>query len=414
MGLFDDDFYSPKLSRWRKRRLSSDSWPAWRLPGRLYGMIAASMAGGALLTVLILSPWLFGGPGAGNADAGTPAIPPPAAGEVTGQIEGEPDQVVNVVELLKPAIVSVISVHQGDPQTEGVPDASIGSGIVFKKDGSVGRVVTNFHVIEGGSSIEVVLSDGKRMDAKLIGGDALTDLAVLEVDGRKLPSVAEFGDSDKLREGQSVIAIGHPYGLGYSPTFTLGIISSLHRVIPISLAMDGNIDWEMDLLQTDAAINHGNSGGALVGLDGRVIGINSMKVAESGVEGLGFAIPSSLAVPIIQELEKYGKVRRPYMGVATVDLSMYQGSAPEDQMLDLPKEVQKGIIVLEAYGPSLDAGLKTNDVIVALDGFPIDSTLALRKFLYSNKKIGEDVRVDYYRGERKFTVEVKLTESPQQ
>ncbi len=326
----------------------------------------------------------------------------------------QPEQVVRVVEALKPAIVSVVSAHEGEAGSEGISEASIGSGIVIAKDGTRGRIVTNYHVIEGATSIEVVLSDGERLDAKLIGGDALTDLAVLEADGRKLPRIAEFGDSGKLREGEAVIAIGHPFGLGFSPTFTLGIISSLHRIIPISLAMDGNIDWEMDLLQTDAAINHGNSGGALVGLDGKVIGINSMKVAQPGVEGLGFAIPSNVASPIIRELEQYGKIRRPYMGVATVDLGLYRDSGKTEDVLKIPAEVTDGIIVLEAYGPSKEAGLRTNDVIVSLDGVSIDSTLALRKFLYTNKKVGDKVRVEYYRGNKENTVDVRLTESPEQ
>lgn len=406
MGLFDDDFYSPKLSRRGKRRLSSSNWPTWRRPGRYTGIAAASAAGGALVILLILSPWLFGGAGGGGqAEGSTPDVS-------YEDVASQPDRVVHIVETLKPAIVSIISSHEGE---EGMdPEVSLGSGIVYEIDGKRGKIVTNHHVIEDASSIEVVLSDGERMEAKLIGGDVLTDLAVLEVDGRKLPSVAEFGDSSKLREGESVVAIGHPFGLGYSPSFTSGIISSLNRVIPISLAMDGNIDWEMELLQTDAAINHGNSGGALVGMDGKVIGVNSMKVAQPGVEGLGFAIPSNFAIPIIEELEQYGKVRRPYMGVATVDLALYRGDGEEGNSLKVPEEVEDGIIVLEAYGPAKDAGLTTNDVIVALDDEPIGSTLDLRKFLYDHKKIGDTVKVDYYRDGKKYDVTVRLTENPDQ
>ncbi|WP_274365023.1 S1C family serine protease [Paenibacillus thermotolerans] len=404
MGLFDDDFYSPKLSRRSKRKLSSSNWPTWRRPGRYTGIAAASAAGGALAIFLILSPWLFGGAGGGvRTDERSPDV-------AYEDVASQPDRVVHIVEELKPAIVSVISSHEGEEGT--APEVSLGSGIVYEIDGKRGKIVTNHHVIEDASSIEVVLSDGQRMDAKLIGSDVLTDLAVLEVDGRKLPSVAEFGDSSKLREGESVIAIGHPFGLGYSPTFTGGMISSLNRIIPISLAMDGNIDWEMELLQTDAAINHGNSGGALVGMDGKVIGVNTMKVAQPGVEGLGFAIPSNLVVSIIEELEQYGKVRRPYMGVATVDLELYRGDGEDGNMLKLPDEVEDGIIVLEAYGPAKDAGLTTNDVIVSLDDKPIGSTLDLRKFLYDRKKIGDNVKVDYYRDGKKYDVDVQLTENP--
>ena len=408
MSLFDDDFYSPKVSPWKQRqwKTANDRWPAsrrWRM--RPLAAAASGVAGVALLLLLTAPLWnggSDGAPPAGNAGAG------PAAGAA------EPIGVVDIVERLKPTVVSVVSLQDvafGDEEpTE--QETGLGSGIIYEKDGGTGRVVTNHHVIEGAGSIEVVLADGRRLDAKLVGSDALTDLAVLEIDAREVGHVAEFGDSDTLKEGEAAIAIGHPFGLGYAPTSTLGIISSLHRLIPISLAMDGQIDWEMELLQTDAAINHGNSGGALVNLEGKVIGINSMKVAQAGVEGLGFAIPSNTVLPIIDELERHGKVRRPYLGVATIDLEQYRFSGESEDVLKLPDDVENGIIVLEAFGPAAEAGLQTNDVIVALDGKPIHSTLALRKYLYANKAIGDSIRIDYYRGGEKRSAETKLTENP--
>lgn len=357
----------------------------------------------ALLLILFLLPSQDGSGRSGRADAAA-----------ENGIAAQPQGVVNVVETLKPAIVSVISTHTGGLGMEGVGNATIGSGIIYEKTESISHIVTNHHVIDGAASIEVVLSDGLRLDATVIGSDALTDLAVLEIDSREVKGVAEFGDSNELKEGEAAIAIGHPFGLGYSPTFTLGIISSLSRVIPISLAMDGNVDWEMELLQTDAAINHGNSGGALVSMEGKVIGINSMKVAQPGVEGIGFAIPSNNAVPIIEELVQYGMIRRPYLGVATVDLKQYRNSGELEDVLKLPRGVEDGIIVLEAYGPAADVGIKTNDVIVALDGEKIDSTLALRKFLYTKKKIGDTIRAELYREGEKLSLEMRLSESPKE
>ena len=402
MGLFDDEFYSSKVSYRERRRVSKDLWPAWRSHTRWTPTIViASVIGVIVLLVIVILLWSDPAEEDGRETniAQTPTT-------------SQPVGVVDVVQRMKPAIVSVISMQNGyDQQRE---ESGIGSGIIYRLDGSTGRVVTNHHVIEGASSVEIVLSNGERLEAEVVGSDALTDLAVLKVESRKMIGVAQFGDSDLLQEGEAAIAIGHPFGLGYSPTFTLGIISSLDRVIPISLSMDESIDWEMRLLQTDAAINHGNSGGALVNLDGKVIGINSMKVSQYGVEGLGFAIPINQAIPIISELEKYGKVRRPYLGVATVDLKVYVSKDEEsNDNLTLPEDVEDGAIVLESYGPAEEAGIKTNDIIVALDGKPISSTLDLRKYLYGNKKINESILVDFYRdGKRKF-VDVKLIETPE-
>jgi len=417
MSLFDDDFYSPKVSSWDRRRIRNESredgpWPIrrrnWRfgLPSR---PVVYTLSGvlGLALCFLLLSP-LWGARDAAPDDGA-------AAGRETPAI-GEPLSVVDIVDKLKPAIVSVISSQAIDaelPEDAAETELGIGSGIVYRKDGNTGFIVTNHHVIEGASSLEVVLSDGKKLKAELVGSDALTDLAVLKVNAGDIVRAAEFGNSDALKEGEPAIAIGHPYGLGYSPTITTGIISSLHRVIPISLAMDGTIDWEMELLQTDAAINHGNSGGALVNQAGQVIGINSMKVAEAGVEGLGFAIPSNTAAPVIAELEQFGKVRRPYLGVATVDIQDFPQFSENEEEVELPEGVESGIIVLDAFGPASEAGLRSNDVIVALDGRPIASTLELRKYLYDHKQIGDPIRVDYYRDGKKSSVTAKLGESPE-
>lgn len=423
MSLFDDDFYSPKISPWKRRKLvkehthyGSSPWHRrlrLRFSPTSAGLLAVTSLLGISFIILIAAFW-----GASGSHAESPEAQEAfAAGGISA---GEslqltvPTLVADIVEQMKPAVVSVINKQMisrnGEEPTE--EEVGSGSGIIYWMEGGKARVVTNQHVIDGATDIDVVLYDGKRLDTRLIGGDVLNDLAVLEIDARDVKVVAEFGDSDNLREGEWVIAIGHPFGLGYSPSSTWGIISSLERRIPISLAMNGQIDWEMDVLQTDAAINRGNSGGALLDMYGKVIGINSMKVSQFGVEGLGFAIPSNTAVKIIQELEQHGKVRRPYLGVATVDLNLYRLAEDAENGLELPEDVKEGIIVLEAFDPSASAGLRTNDVIVALDGVPINGTLSLRKYLYNHKKIGEPIRIDYYRGGKKDSVTVTLAESP--
>jgi len=246
--------------------------------------------------------------------------------------------------------------------------------------------------------------------------------------------VVEIGDSNKLRDGETVIAIGNPLGLGDS--LTMGIISKSHRIIPVSLNQDGIYDWEQEVIQIDASINQGNSGGALVNLNGQVIGINSMKVADYGVEGLGFALPMHNAMPIVDELIEHGKVLRPYLGVYTLDLDQYMyqqampelgggGSSDEDESdaseedadtaaeedeLKLPADLKQGVIVLEAVGPAKEAGLKFNDVIVKLDDQPVGSTMELRKYLYTHKRIGDAIEIFYYRGGKLEKLSFKLAE----
>jgi serine protease Do len=321
------------------------------------------------------------------------------------------EHVILAANRVKPSVVSVISLVK-QAETQGAqekvePMVGMGSGIIFRIEGKMAFVVTNQHVIEGASALEIVFVDGERRKAKLVGADRFTDLAVLQVDSKGIERVARFGDSDKLKAGESAIAIGNPLGLGYSQTITAGIISAPLRTVPVSLNRDGQLDWEVDLIQTDAAINSGNSGGALANLDGDVIGINSLKVSDFGVEGLGFAIPSNQAIPIMDSLLEFGKVKRPFIGVTTADLNSYMEGT---ETLKLPDDVKQGIIVLEAIGPAKEAGMQTGDVIVQLDNQKINTMLDLRKYLYLEKKIGDDVEVGFYREHRRGSVIMTLAE----
>lgn len=313
------------------------------------------------------------------------------------------EMIIDAADKVHPTVVSVISGAK-EKDAEEMLEYGLGSGIIFEKSGGQALIVTNAHVIGAGEYIEVVLSTGDRKEAVVIGQDTLTDLAVLQINDEGIRQVAEFGDSSLLQAGETAIAIGNPLGLGFSHTITVGVISAPSREIDVS--PEGQDTWKMDVIQTDAAINQGNSGGALVNLDGQVIGINSLKILDMGVEGLGFAIPINEAQPIIQDLVDYGKVKRPYLGIYTQNLE----EIVNREELNLPDEVNTGIIVLEAVGPAKDAGLLSGDVIVELDGEPSRNTYELRKYLYESKEIGDEVVVTYYRDEERIETTVTLTE----
>ncbi|WP_438445149.1 S1C family serine protease [Gorillibacterium sp. sgz5001074] len=395
MSLFQDDFYSTKVSRW-KQRGSYGSSP--RDPNRLFWLIAGSVGGGMVLMLLVVLLISGGSFGRGGSQGGS-------LGGVRSA-EGE-NRVVEVAAKVRPTVVSVVSSYK---ESEKSPTSGygLGSGVIFEKTGGKARIVTNNHVVEGASSYEVVLSNGSRKKAVVLGRDQRTDLAVMEVDASGIDQTAVFGDSDQIKTGQTAISIGNPLGINFAQTVTQGIISSPKVTMPVSLGNNGSVDWEMDVIQTDAAINQGNSGGALVNMEGKVIGINSMKVSEMGVEGLGFAIPINEAKPIIETLIRDKRIIRPYVGVITQDLQDFDGSTAD--VLKLPSEVKVGAVVINAVGPAKNAGLKMNDVIVELDAQPIDGSLALRKFLYKEKKVGDKVKVTYYRGGKKSSVTLILEE----
>ncbi len=276
--------------------------------------------------------------------------------------------------------------------------AGTGSGVIYKKVGNKAYVVTNHHVIEGASKYEVTLADGTKVPAELRGSDIWTDLAVLEIDATDVKKIAEFGNSDTLKTGEPVIAIGNPLGPTFSGSVTQGIISGLERTIPVDINNDGVVDWNAEVLQTDAAINPGNSGGALINIKGQVIGINSMKIAQSAVEGIGLAIPINSAEPIINDLEQFGEVKRPYMGVDLIsvnEVSKYH----QQETLKLPAKINDGVALRQVRpnSPAAQAGLKELDVIVEMDGEKISDVIDLRRHLYIQKKIGDQLTVKYYR-----------------
>ncbi|PYI52416.1 S1C family serine protease [Paenibacillus flagellatus] len=399
MSLFDDDFYTTKLPR--KPRWTHNGTAFSDVRRSRSGMPAVVAVSGAAAALLMASLLIGIGTHRDEPDRSA-AVPVMTTGD---SYQWKEDRIVGAVEQVKPAVVSIVSAMKDEGGTEA-QSIGIGSGVLFQKDGDRAYIVTNNHVVQSATQIEVILATGEHRKAKLKGKDLITDLAVIEIDSAGIKAYAEFGDSEKLKAGQTAIAIGSPLGLRFAQTTTVGVISSPHQKIPISFAGDGNYDWEMDVIQTDAAINQGNSGGALVNLDGQVIGINSMKVAETGVEGLGFAIPINSAKETIASLIQYGKVKRPYMGITTDPLRSYKGA----EVLKLPDSVKNGLIVIDAVGPAKEAGLATNDVITELDGKPVADNVTLRQYLYGQKKIGDSIKVTYYRNGKKATVTVELGE----
>lgn len=282
-------------------------------------------------------------------------------------------------------------------------------GVIYKVEDGETYIVTNHHVIEDADSVEVILHDETHMEAEIIGSDLFTDLAVLKMDNENEDTPMEIGTSESLKVGEPAIAIGNPLGAYLSSTVTQGVISGMERTIPMDFNFDGQPDWQAEVIQTDAAINPGNSGGALINLYGQLIGINSMKINEEAVEGIGFAIPIDSAIPVIQELEENGEVVRPFLGVeiySIEELPQYEWR----NTLQLPVEVEGGVYVwsVENLSPADEAGIQQYDVIVALDGVPVHNTIDLRKILYEEKEVGEVVTIDYYRDGELMQTELEL------
>ena len=397
MGYYDQD-YNQSEQRQTKRKGSKAGY-------FLSGLIGSII--GALLVLLLTGNLNNNGlnqRNISNNNDGTSGLTQNVSMNVT-------TDVTKAVEKTGDAVIGITNI-QGSNFYNEAQEAGTGSGVIYKKENGKAFIVTNNHVVEGASSLEVTLADGTKTKADLLGSDIWTDLAVIQIDDKGIDTVADFGDSDKLKVGEPVIAIGNPLGLNFSGSVTQGVISGLNRTIPIDVNSDGIEDWNAEVIQTDAAINPGNSGGALINISGQVIGINSMKIAESSVEGIGLSIPSNYAIPIIKDLEAHGKVKRAYMGTSLRSLNEVT-NYQQQETLKLPTSVTEGVVItsVETASPADRAGLKELDVIVELDGEKIANVPELRKHLYVNKQIGDKMKVTYYRSGKKATTEMTLVEA---
>lgn len=287
-------------------------------------------------------------------------------------------------------INSVMSIFNFSTTTQGT-----GSGIIISADG---YIVTNNHVIEDASSVKVTLNTGGEYEAKIIGKDEKTDLAVLKITPDETLTVAELGDSSQIQVGERAIAIGNPLGMEFFGSTTQGIISAINRTITVE-------NKTMNVIQTDAAINEGNSGGALVNAYGQVIGINAVKILSSTVEGMGFAIPISEAKPIIEDLIKYGYVKgRPVLGISYRDVTEEMA-----RRQDWPVGVQ---VMSTMVGSGAEiAGLEQGDIILKVDGKEVKTGDELNKIKDTHKP-GDVLKLEVYKYETGFTetVSVKLNE----
>jgi len=332
-------------------------------------------------------------PATGNTTPINPDWTPPA-GSPTSLLPS----IADVVAKVKPSVVAinteVVTLDLFNrPQTQ----EGAGSGWIIDENGII---VTNNHVVEGAESITITLDDGRTfpVDMATVATDWITDLAILEIDAANLPA-ASVGDSNKARVGDWVVAIGN--SLGERISATSGIVSALGVSLPVS--QDQTL---YDLVQTDAAINPGNSGGPLVNMAGEVIGITSVKVAEVGVEGMGYAISTNLAMPVIEDLIRVGYAIRPWLGVGSYTVNQFA-------VMRYDLAVDEGILITSVApgSPADKAGLKTGDVVTVFNGKEIANVNELLQGIHS-AKIGETVEITYWRGEIRQTTSAILSKTP--
>ncbi|MGE5474854.1 MAG: S1C family serine protease [Ignavibacteriales bacterium] len=321
------------------------------------------------------------------------------------EIKETSSPVVSIAQKVGPSIVGIKVTYKvenpfaffGETDSEAKGE---GSGIIVRKDG---YILTNYHVIESAledgkqtGKVEVYLPNNKKStSAKVVGGDSRTDLAVIKIDQDNLP-VAEFGDSSNVKVGELAVAIGNPLGMEFAGSVTAGVISAVNRTIDI----DGKT---LNLIQTDAAINPGNSGGALVNSEGKVIGINTVKLASTGVEGLGFAIPSNEIKPVMEQLIKYTYVKgRPQIGI---------GGENIDERTSLRYDLPVGVYVKQVspFSGAERAGIQVGDVIIEFAGKKVQTIEEINE-IKKGYKVGDTVKVVIVRDGEKKTLNLRLTE----
>lgn len=308
--------------------------------------------------------------------------------------------VTEVVDQTIEKVVGVSAIYNGEVYSSG-------SGAIYDVVDDNILIVTNYHVIEDFDDIQVTFANGEQLDATILGSDSFTDLALLSVSAEFNVEPFDLGDSSLIKVGENVLAIGSPLGLEFQGSVTMGIISGKDRVVPVDLNNDGIDDWDSIVLQTDAAINPGNSGGPLINMAGELIGITSMKIADSSVEGMGFAIPINEIIPIITQLYEDGQVTRPLIGISAValeELTVYQKS-----FYGIRLDLSQGLYIFNVSSNSAasKAGLKEGDILISFDGQDITSFKAFRKLLY-NKQVGDSVEIEYERDGEVNTTTVVL------
>jgi S1-C subfamily serine protease len=305
------------------------------------------------------------------------------------------DVLVNAVDKVAKSVVNIASVRMLQDQLFRVfPVEGVGSGVVIDEKG---YILTNNHVIDDAERLKVTLTDGRVLRGRVVGSDEVTDLAVIKVEAEQPLPAAELGNSDDLKAGQIVVAIGNPFGLTGGPAVTAGIVSSLNRSIQARSGV-------LELIQTDAAINPGNSGGPLVNTKGQVVAINTANMPYA--QGIGFAVPINTAKSILKELIEKGRVTRPWIGVAsmkvTPQLARYYG---------LPAAEGALVAKVEPYSPADDAGLRKGDIIEGIDGSRIEDPSEIASHV-RKKQVNDQLTLTVNRYGRQLQVPVQVDERP--
>jgi len=280
-----------------------------------------------------------------------------------------------------------------------------GSGFIYKTDDKKGYILTNYHVIEGATKVEVTNIKGTTVEATILGGDEYSDVAVLSIDKSSVLQVAELGDSTNSKLGDTIFTVGSPLGKTYMGTVTKGILSGKERTVTVNSSSNG--EYLMEVIQIDAALNPGNSGGPLVNINGEVIGINSSKLVQDEIEGMGFAIPIEVVKTMTDKLEKGEVIERPMLGVSLLDINskyaLYKNGITVDP------SIEQGIVVVEVQkdAPAEKAGLKKGDVILSINDEEITSIAYFKALLY-RYSVGDTIKIKCFRDNDIKTIEVKL------
>jgi len=381
-------------------------------------LVGASLGCGLPTQVLLPAATTTPAPTVPPTPTAVPPQVPTVSAEPANALEG---QVVAVYESAGPAVVNISTIVIAyDFFMRPVPqEGGTGSGFLYDNEG---HIVTNYHVVENAEELSVTLADGEVYPAEIVGVDPSNDLAVIRIDADYLPEPIGLGESDALRVGEFVVAIGNPFGL--ERTLTVGVISSLGRVIQ---SPDGRFIGEA--IQTDAAINPGNSGGPLLDLEGRVIGVNSQIISPSRASaGIGFAVPVNTVKRVVPQLIAKGRYAHPWLGVQPLDLTPDRAQAFREAGMDVP--VDEGLLMIEVVsgGPADRAGIQggdriaqignvrvplDGDIITAVNGEPVANLQELTVYLETETQVGDTVDVTVIRDGIERSVQVTLAERPQ-
>ncbi len=389
------------LSKWRKAQVP---------------MLAAVVVAALVASAAVFAPRMFAQGSHDSGSAPQAVVNAPAPYQPSNNIES---QVEAVGKNAGPSVVNVTStIVSQNFFSQPVPQQAVGSGFIYDNQG---HIVTNYHVIAHARNVVVTLKSGKNYQAKVIGKDPSTDLAVLKIQGGQLPPPLKLGNSDRVQVGQFVVALGNPFGLSH--TLTFGVVSAKGRIIK-----SPNGQFVGEALQTDAPINPGNSGGPLLTLGDEVVGINSQIISPShSNDGIGFAIPSNLVKKIVPQLIAHGQAEHPFVGISGIDLSPALAHYLKQAGVNLP--VDQGLMVASVVSgsPAAKAGLKGadqvatvmnteipvgGDIIVAINGQKITSFQDLSAYLESEAKVGEHVTLTVDRNGSQQKVDVTLGTRP--